>query len=386
VKLIVQLKLVTTPEDHAALLETLERANDAANAISETAWETRTFGQFALQKATYYVTKARFGLTAQLAVRVTSKVVDAYKLDRKVRRVFRRRGSIAYDDRILRYKEDCVSIWTIHGRRRIPFVCDDRARRMLTHRQGESDLVLRDGAWYLFATVNVEDPPVAEPEGFLGIDLGIKNIAVDSDGTVYAGRKLRRYRKRCRRIRRRLQALGTRGARRLLVMRRRKERRHATHVNHCIAKKIARKAVGTGRGVAVEDLTGIRDRKTVRRADRDEHSGWAFHQLRAFLDYKCAAAGVPFVAVDARNTSRTCPACGSVDKRNRRSQSEFRCIQCALEGHADVFAALEIARRATVSWPNCRAGDGPLDRTPKCAIGKATPLGVSAMPPALAAG
>jgi transposase len=133
-------------------------------------------------------------------------------------------------------------------------------------------------------------------------------------------------------------------------------------------------------------LNGIRDRTTVRKAQRDEHSGWAFHQLRTFLDYKCAAKGVPFIAVDARNTSRTCPACGCVDKRNRPSQAEFRCIECALSGHADLFAALEVARRATVSWPNCRAGDGPLERTPKCAQGKALPLGDCQLPPALAAG
>jgi putative transposase len=371
VKLIVQLKLVTTPGDHAALMATLERANDAANAISQVAWETRTFGQFALHKACYHDIRARFDLSAQLVVRINAKVTDAYKLDRKQLRTFQRRGSIAYDDRILRYSQDRVSIWTVEGRRAMPFVCNDRARHLLAFRQGESDLVYRDGSWYLFAIVNVEEPPIGEPSGFLGIDLGIKNIAADSDGTLYAGGKLRRYRKRCRRTRRRLQALRTRAAKRLLAKRRRKERRHATHVNHCISKKIVAAAEGTGRGVGVEDLTGIRDRTTVCRTGRAEHSGWAFHQLRTFLEYKCAAKGVACVAVDARNTSRTCPACGCVDKRNRPSQAEFRCIQCALEGHADLIAALEVARRATVSWPNCRAGDGPLERTPKCAIGKA---------------
>src|SRR5262249_38705646 len=153
-----------TPEDHAALLATLERANDAANAISQVAWETRTFGQFALQKATYYEIKARCGLTAQLVVRVTSKVVDAYKRDRNRQRVFRRYGSIAYDDRILRYSDTYVSIWTLEGRRQIPFVCDDRARRLLASRQGESDLVYRDGTFYLFATVNSEEPPTGDAE------------------------------------------------------------------------------------------------------------------------------------------------------------------------------------------------------------------------------
>jgi len=277
-----------------------------------------------------------------------------------------------------------ASLTTVYGRFRFSLAHGGKQRAQLASGAiGEADLLFRDGNYYLAISVKSDEPPVGDPDGFLGVDLGIKNIAADSDGTLYAGGKLRHKRKRHRRLRHRLQALGTRGARRLLVKRRRKERRH---VNHCISKKIVAAAEGTGRGVAVEDLTGIRDRTTVCRASRAEHSGWAFHQLRAFLEYKCVDRGIPFIAVDSRKTSRTCPACGCVDRRNRPSQAEFRCIHCALSGHADLFAAQEVARRATVSWPNCRAGDGPLERTPKCAIGTATPLGVSAMPPALAAG
>jgi hypothetical protein len=110
VKLTVGLKLKTTPEAEAALLATLERANAAANAVSEVAWQSRTFGPFALQKLCYYSIKARFDLTAQVVIRLLAKVADAYKRDRNRPRVFREHGSIAYDDRILRYGETLVSI------------------------------------------------------------------------------------------------------------------------------------------------------------------------------------------------------------------------------------------------------------------------------------
>jgi putative transposase len=209
-------------------------------------------------------------------------------------------------------------------------------------------------------SVKTDPPPVSEPERFLGVDLGIKNIAADSDGTLYAGGKLRRMRKVSRRVRRRLQKLGTRGARRLLVKRRRKEQRRATHLNHCISKQIVATAKGTGRGVAVEDLTHIRSRITVRKADRAEHTGWAFHELRFFLEYKCADAGIPCVAVDPRNTSRACPTCGGVDTRNRPSQAEFQCSQCGESGHADLFAARNIALKGClVSQPNCSERKAP---------------------------
>jgi transposase len=53
-----------------------------------------------------------------------------------------------------------------------------------------------------------------DPDGFLGIDMGIANIAYDSDGHRYAGIKLNGYRRRQARLRRRLQAKDTRSARR----------------------------------------------------------------------------------------------------------------------------------------------------------------------------
>src|SRR5205807_1534985 len=130
---------------------------------------------------------------------------------------------------------------------------------------GEVDLLFNPDKkrWSFAFTVKTETPPVSDPESFLGVDLGIKNIAADSDGTLYAGGKLRRARKRARRVRQRLQKLGTRGSRRLLVKRRKKEARRASHINHVISKEIVAAAKGTGRGIAVEDLSGIRDRTTV---------------------------------------------------------------------------------------------------------------------------
>ena len=102
-KLIAHLKLHPTPDQHAALLRTLDVANAACNAMSETAWQTQTFRQFDLHTLAYASSRDAWGLSAQLTVRCLSNVADAYKLDRKVQRVFRPHGSIAYDDRILRW-------------------------------------------------------------------------------------------------------------------------------------------------------------------------------------------------------------------------------------------------------------------------------------------
>jgi putative transposase len=357
VKLTVSVKLQPAPNQAKALLATLERANEAANAVSRCAWESQTFRQYALQKLVYHSIKAEFDLTAQVVVRLIAKVADVYKLDRKAIRVFRAHGSIAYDDRILRWYSDRVSIWTLKGRESIPFTCGEKQRELLASRQGESDLVLRDGQWYLLATVNYTEPPEGTVLDVLGVDLGIVNIATDSDGNCYSGAHVLSLRHRHRRLRARLKRKYTRSAKRLFAKRRRKEQRFATHVNHCISKKIVAEAEGTGRGIALEDLQGIHDRITVRRPQRVTISSWSFHQLRSFIEYKARMAGVPVIAVDPRNTSRTCPACGHCEKANRPSQERFFCKSCGLAGLADFIAAVNIRvrGRGIVSCPDADA-------------------------------
>ena len=132
------------------------------------------------------------------------------------------------------------------------------------------------------------------------------NIATTSDGHRAAGVRLNRYRKRQQRLRARLQAKKTSSARRLLKKRRRKEARFAADVNHQISKRIVAEAQRTGRGIAVERLTGIRERVRLRKPQRATLHSWAFAQLGVFVAYKAQAGGVAFVVVDAAHTSQTC--------------------------------------------------------------------------------
>jgi len=331
----------------------LEQANAACRFVSDTAWKTKTFRQYDLHHKCYQAVREQFVLSAQVAVRVIAKVADAYKTDHKTKRIFKLSGSIAYDDRILswRLQDNTVSIWTVNGRLRIPFVCGKRQLELLQTRQGESDLGLYRGLFFLSATCEVDQPKLIDIEGALGVDMGVVNIAVDSDGEVHSASHINNVRHRHRRLRARLQAKGTRSAKRKLKQLSGKERRFAKDTNHCISKKLVAKAKDTNRAIALEDLQGIRERVTVRRSQRATLHSWAFYQLRSFVTYKAKRAGVPVFLVDPRNTSRTCPACGYVDKANRRSQSKFSCVVCGFAGLADHIAAVNIGRRAAVNPP-----------------------------------
>jgi putative transposase len=149
-----------------------------------------------------------------------------------------------------------------------------------------------------------------------------------------------------------LQNKGTKSAKRLLKKRRRKEQRMAKNVNHLISKRIVEKAKDTGLGIALEELTGIRERTTVRKSQRRQQSFWAFADLRAKITYKAQLAGVPIVLVNPQNTSRTCQICGCVDKANRKSQESFLCVSCSFASNADINAAKIISVRAAVNRPN----------------------------------
>ncbi len=353
-KLTAKVKLLTTPEQHAYLLQTLERANAACDYVSQQAWDTQMFGQFKLHKLLYAAVRVNFDLTAQVVVRCISKVADAYKLDKQTQRTFKPYGGIAYDDRILNWRipTQQVSIWSIAGRLSIPFVATERQLELLRNQQGETDLVYINKAFYLFAVCNVAEAKPIDVEDVLGVDFGVANIAVDSDGNFHSGSHVKSVRYRHRRLRTKLQQKGTKAAKRLLKRLSGKEKRFANDVNHCISKQLVKIAQGTHRAIALEDLGGIRDRITVRRKQRAMLHSWSFHDLQQKISYKAQWRGIPVVLVDPRNTSRTCPECGCVDKHNRPSQSVFTCVACGFAAHADQVAAVNIGRRGSVNAPH----------------------------------
>ena len=349
------LKLAPTGEQIAMLDATMRACNAAANRVAEVAFAQRTANKIALQKVVYADLRAEFGLSSQMAVRAIAKACEAYKRDKNIKPMFRAVGAVQYDQRILTWKgRDAVSILTLSGRIIVAVVYQGRWTNVPgTVIRGQADLIVRDGKWYLAVVIDVPEPPGGgEPPGWLGVDLGVVNLAVDSDGTAYSGKAVRAVRRRHLDLRRRLQAKATKSATRLLKKRRGKEARYARDVNHCISTKLVGTAKGTGRGIKLEDLSGIRDRITVNKAQRSDLHSWAFGQLRRFVSYKAAIAGVPVALVDPRNTSRECHECGHVDKHNRRTRDHFCCLRCGHAGPADHNAARNIARRAAVMQPN----------------------------------
>ncbi|MCO6004241.1 transposase [Actinoallomurus purpureus] len=311
----------------AALKHTLHTVNEAACWVSGVAFERGVPREYELRKHTYAELKER-GLGAQAAQHVIKKVRDAYtSLHANLRAgnlgkpgskrrlkaaskpiAFRPQAAQPYDDRCLSWQYDAqtVSIWTVAGRLKgVRFACSPNAlKQLIAHRKGESDLVERDGVFYLIATCEVPEAEQQEPERFIGVDLGIANIATTSTGYQAAGRGLNRHRRRQLELRRKLQKKATKSAKRLLKKRNRREKRHAANQNHIIAKTIVTEAERTGHGISLEQLRGIRDRVRLRKPQRVALHSWAFAQLADFIVYKARRAGVAVVFVDPAYTSQ----------------------------------------------------------------------------------
>lgn len=134
-------QLAPTPEQHVALMQTLEALNAACNTMAVMACRERCANGLALQKLVYYDIRKQFGVSSQMTIRAISRVSDAYKAHKRGRQAvprFRPHGAMVYDERICSFPLiDCVSLLTLSGRVDEPFRFGAHARDMLNIRVGK---------------------------------------------------------------------------------------------------------------------------------------------------------------------------------------------------------------------------------------------------------
>ena len=235
-KLTTVVKLQPSEEEHAALVQTLRACNATCDRISQIAFEHQTFRKFDLHHLTYHNIRAETELAAGHVVCAIAKVANAYKQGTTVLHTFDPTGGIEFNKDTLAWKveEQTVSVNTVCGRLKLRFLCSGRDRQLLRGKRGQADLLLRDGQFYLSVAVTVAQEPPFVPTGVIGIDLGMVQIATDSEGNQYSGERVKKVRKKCRRLRKLLQPRKTRSARKHLQKASKRESRFVKDVNHII--------------------------------------------------------------------------------------------------------------------------------------------------------
>jgi putative transposase len=331
-----------------ALNETLSAFARACNHVSDASRQAGETRQFCLHRLCYRNVREKFGLSANLAVRAIARVASAKKGESF------RPTSVDFDERILSFRERdwTFSLTTTKGRVRLKAVLGDYQKSALAGRKPTSaQLVCKGGVYYLHIQVKSPAPEVRQVSDYLGVDLGLANIATDSTGQQFSGEGVERNRRRRTVARKQYQRAGTKSAKRRLRKMAGRQARYQRHVNHVVSKTVVEKAKTLNAGVALENLLGIRGRteKTAGKALRQRLGNWSFYQLRQFIEYKARREGVPVVLVKAAYSSQTCSSCGHCEEANRSSQSVFHCEHCLHSMNADENAALNIR-----AWAVCK--------------------------------
>ena len=217
------------------------------------------------------------------------------------------------------------------------------------------------GHWYLTILTQREVvEPVHPSTSVVGIDLGVKRFAALSDGTFIEGANaFKKHQARLAVLQRRL-ARKSKFSQNWKKAKHRITRLQGTIAN--IRNDMLHKASTTisknHATVVLEDLrisnmtasakgtieqpgTNVRAKSGLNRRILDQ--GWG--EFRRQLGYKLAWLGGALILVDARNTSRTCSACGHVARENRQTQATFACVACCHASNADTNAAINILSR-----------------------------------------
>ena len=319
-----------------------------------------------IQSIVYQDIRSKFGLSANQAVRVCARV-GANRKTAKVKGEDVKKfspTSADYDARIFdfREKDKTVSLTLIGSREHIPVVLANYQAGKLKGRKPTSAQLCKhkDGFFYIHIQLTDKAPDPQKSSRVISVDLGRRDIAVTSIGDKWDGKQITETRERYARVRASLQqkaSKGTRairkGGRRALKRLSGKERRYQAWLNHNISKAIVETAKISHAVIAIEDLTGIRERtnkKLRSKTERRRSNSWSFYQLRSFLEYKGIRSGVEVIAVPPAYTSQTCHRCLHI---GLRSEKVFKCGNCSWHGDADFNAAnvISLLGGAFVSLP-----------------------------------
>jgi len=236
--------------------------------------------------------------------------------------------------------KETFAVATTQGRIKLgiinnPFIKEDYKTFSTT-----CELSYRNGNWYLTVFVETECEEPLPTKDVLGIDRGCINIAVCSNNQFFNSKHLRNIKGKYRHLRKKLQAKGTRSAKRLLKKLSGRENRFVKDTNHCISKQIVALPFDT---FVLEKLE-VSSQTGKGKAFNTRIANWSWYQLEQFLIYKALLKGKKIEYVDARYTSQKCSVCGYVYRGNRskKNSSDFHCRRCGFRCHADLNASRNI--------------------------------------------
>ena len=216
------------------------------------------------------------------------------------------------------------------------------------------------GKWFVSIQTEREvEQPVHPSASIVGVDMGIARFATLSDGTVFepinSSKKQQARLARYQRAMSRKTKFSNNWKKAKAKVKKlhqkigniRRDYLHKTtttisqnHAMVCIEDLQVRNMSKSAAGSAEAPGRNVKAKSGLNKSILDQ--GW--FEFRRQLEYKQAWRGGLVVAVNPRNTSRTCPCCGHVSADNRQTQARFACVECGFEENADVVGAINVLR------------------------------------------
>ena len=402
---IVRLKVLDLDEaSRARLDETQRQYATAFNMVSDfvwsrwKSWSKGSLSERDVHDRTYKKARKTTALPSQLVITARSKAIEATKAlrttikkyearkeraaedgkrlsrERRFSQPKTRNPSIRYDARrySINLDKQTAAFAAVGGKRvTISFHVHDQAKAVLASSVvGSAELVFRGKQVYLHVSVLETLEAMPKKTGNVkAVDRGVNKPAVASDGKFYGSRRWRDVESKYLSLKSRLQAKGTRSARRHLKRLERKLGRFRKDCDHTLAKRLV-ESCEPGDTLVFEDLDGIRDRIAFSHKEtRRRFFAWSFSRLFGLTEFKARRKLVYVATVDPRDTSRRCPACGHVDKKNRRDQAHFVCVSCGFSRNADLVAAWNIRDRYKGLWAPTPRARGQVNGPNVAAVG-----------------
>ncbi len=334
----IKLKL---PYDQS-LLQTGIQFREACQMVLDYGFEKKTHNKNKLNRGTYKQVREAIptlpSALVQTARDVASEALKQTKLSKPIRRSS---YTIRYDNRTFKFYPDSLtaSLTTVKGRLVFP-VANSPLIEKYKGRYTNAQLTIKERKMFLLIQVQIADSGEAEKKRdvkVVGIDRGIKNIAVLSNNKFFNPKHLREVKGRYHYNRKKLQHLGTRSAHRKLRKLSGRERRFVLDTNHVISKKIVNMQFDV---FALEKLEPKKMRNRKGRRFNYRLGSWSPYELERFIRYK--AEDLKTVGfVNPKYTSQKCSKCGYINKNNRKGLV-FHCLNCGFQLNADLNSSRNI--------------------------------------------
>lgn len=341
--------------------ETLERFSCACQWVNANTPEGLT-NKTGMQSLVYREVRDKFGLSSNLAIQAIRRVCANRKTAKLKNRKVKRFSptSATYDARIFAFRESdwSVSIKLLNSRERFFLHIGNYQRGILKGQNPTSATLVKrkSGEYYIDIQIKQPCPEPPKTKKVLGCDLGRSDIVHTSEGDSYSGKDVtekRNHYAKMRQVLQRKASKGTRSSRRRCRQLQQRlsgrEKRYQSWVNHNISRQLVDKAATNGQAIALEDLTGIRERtNTLPRTKKERRlsNSWAFYQLRQYITYKSILKGVELVFVNPAYTSQMCSQCLHVHPekgKSYRNGKTFRCGHCGYKADSDRNGANNIS-------------------------------------------